>query len=103
MAKSKITKVGKKSFRYNYDHSVVEWVTKASAEEIKDNKEWQAKYGKDLWDIDEDGYMVVDAIGLHKENWDNKEARMEYLNEWVMDIEETTAYELDMFVKCEMA
>jgi len=69
MAKySRVHKVGKKSFRYNYDRATLEWVCKPDAQMIEDNKEWQEKFGKDLWDI-VDGYVVFDTIGLGRDNW----------------------------------
>ena len=69
MAKySRVYKVGKKAFRYNYERATLEWVYKPDAQIIEDNKEWQEKFGKDLWDI-VDGYVVCDTIGLGRENW----------------------------------
>ncbi len=81
-----ICKVGKRLFRYNRKHCVVEYITKATSEDRADNAEWQKKYGKDLWDIDAAGYIVLDSIGLRPENWDNKDSRTEYLNEWAYEL-----------------
>lgn len=89
---SGITKVGGREFRYNYDKHLVEWVQKADAQILADNEDWQKKFGKNLWDVDETGYVVVYTVGLREENWKNKEARMEYLQEWTYDIEEELAY-----------
>lgn len=69
MAKySRIYKVGKKSFRYDNENATLQWVYKPDKQIIEDNKEWQAKHGKDLWDI-VDGYVICDIIGLGRENW----------------------------------
>lgn len=99
MKKSSIYKFKGKLFRYNFDHCVVEWVSKATQEEIDDNKKWQAKYGKNLWDIDEDGYIEIDAVGLRKENWTRKAVRDEYLSEWVAEIAEACDYEMALEAK----
>ena len=34
-----------------------------------------------------------------EKNWKNKDIRDEYLFEWCMDIEEETAYEMELFMK----
>lgn len=69
MAKySKIYKVGKKSFRYNYDEAMLEWVSNITKRIKKDNEEWQKEFGHDMWDI-VDGKVVNDRIGLMRENW----------------------------------
>ena len=66
------------------------------------NKEWQAKYGKDLWDIDENGMLEITSAGLSRENWENKESRAEYLGVWVDEIEEEAAILAADFVKYEL-
>lgn len=85
---SKVYAYREKLFRYDYENGIVSLVYKADKEMLNDNKEWQAKYGKDLWDIDEDGYIESSSVGLMRENWDNKEARDEYLWEWVEELNE---------------
>lgn len=97
MKKGKFSGIYKRSgfsFRYDYDHCVVEVVSKAGAEEIADNEEWQSKFGKNLWDIDEAGYIVHDSVGLRPENWKNKEVRDEYLDEWIFEFREAVEIEL---------
>ena len=89
-------KYGKKLFRYDYNERLVEWIHKPSEDELNDNKEWQEKYQKDLWEI-VDGYVVVDRVGLRMENWDNVESRKSYLQNWCDDIEEETQIELSYF------
>lgn len=99
MAKmSGIYRYKKKLFRYNFDSCVVEWVSKPTAEEIKDNEEWHRKHGRDLWEI-EDGMIVNDSIGLRPENWKNKEARNEYLDEWIFELQEEFECELAFELK----
>ena len=66
----------------------------AQDSEKKDNEEWTAKYGKPLWEIDESGYMIVDSIWLSRENWKDKEARNEYLEEYCYQLEDFIASEL---------
>lgn len=84
--KSRPYKFAGKLFRYDFVHSLVEWISKADATMIADEKEWREKYGHSLYDIDEDGFAVVDTIGLHVDNWKHKETRDEYLDEWVQEI-----------------
>lgn len=92
---SGIYKKDGKMFRYDFEHCIVEYVCKASKDEIANNKEWQSKYGRNLWDIDENGYMVIDSAGLRAENWKNKEVRDEYLAEWIEEMK----YECEMMAQ----
>ena len=97
---SKVYKRGKKLFRYDYDNALVLWVFKATKNEINDNKEWQEKYGKNLWDIDDDGYIEISSVGLGKVNWTNKDARDGYLDLWIDELEEESrwlAKEFEMY------
>ena len=91
---SGIYKRGGQLFRYNYEHCVVEYVCKASQEELADNEEWLRKYGRKLWEIDESGYITIESVGLRPENWKNKEARNEYLDEWLFELREGMEFEL---------
>ena len=91
MSKSRVYKVNGRIFRYDYDKNRVEWVSKATQEELKDNEEWVAKYNHPLWEIEE-GYVIHDTIGLSLENWKNKEARQEYLEGYCYDIDAEVAY-----------
>ena len=99
---SAVYKRGKRHFRYDFERCMVEYVCKASEEELADNAEWMAKYGRPLWDIDESGYMVIDAAGLRPENWKRKSSRDMYLDEWMADLDAETACEMEMFVKYEL-
>ena len=94
MKKSAVYKFRGKLFRYNFDECLVEYLAKATKEELEENKEWQKKYGKNLWDIDENGYIEIDAAGLRKENWTRKAVRDEYLSEWVAEMQEALEWEL---------
>lgn len=76
-----------KTFRYDWDNALVAWVTKANKEMMADNEEWREKYGKNLWDIDEKGYIEVDTYGLRNENWKDKETRNEYLDGFIAEME----------------
>ena len=102
MKKSRVYKVEEKLFRYDYDNCIVEWVTKASKEELKDNAEWLEKYGKPLFDIDEHGYITNDGIGLRLENWKNKEVREEYLAEWANELNYEAECLVNDFIKYEL-
>jgi len=88
----KIVTVGKRQFRYDRKNSIVECVQKATEEMLEDNREWQSKYGKNIWDIDADGYWVCASAGLMHENWDNADARTEYLEEWCSELDEEDSF-----------
>ena len=97
--KSRVYKRGGKCFRYDYDNALVIWVMKATQEDINDNKEWQEKHGRNLHDIDDDGYIEVDAVGLSSSNWKNKEMRDSYLDQWIDEINEEATYLMNEFIK----
>ena len=92
-------KIGKKTFRYDEKNAIVEYVSKATPEMYADDEEWFAKYGKPLWGIDDDGYIVLDSAGLSREHWKNRESRIEYLTEWTYEIEDEVAYLMEEFVE----
>mgnify|MGYP003571350182 CR=1 FL=1 len=100
--KSKPVKINGKLFRYDYENSVVEYIYKPSPEEIADNAEWETRHGYPLYHVDETGYEVLDSIGLRRENWDNRETRMEYLHGWAEELEEETRCMMDDFIKYEL-
>ena len=91
MKRSRSYKRNGKLFRYNFDRCLVEWIVKPTSEMIADNKEWQAKFHKDLWNV-EDGYTIIETVGLRTENWKNKESRDEYLDAWCDDLDEESEY-----------
>lgn len=95
-------KIGKKEFRYNRDHAIVEYVCKATPDMYADDAEWMEKFNRPLWGIDKDGYVVLDSAGLSREHWDDKESRIEYLTSWGYDIDSETNYLVEEFVKYEM-
>lgn len=100
--KSKPYKFDGKLFRYDFDAGLVEYIGKADDDMLRDNEEWQAKHGRNLWDVDAEGYMVFDYIGLRKENWKNKAVRDEYLSEWCFELDEEASVMVDNFVKHEL-
>jgi len=100
--KSGITRCKGNSFRYDYDTCMVEYVFKATEENRKDNEEWLQKYNEPLWNIDDKGYIVLERIGLRPENWKNKEARMEYLQEWSYELNAECSALVADFVKYEL-
>lgn len=90
-----------KTFRYDFDRCVVEYIFKATEEDIADEQEWIEKYERPLLGIDEEGYIVASTVGLRKENWTRKPVRDEYLSGWVDELgEEERCMEAD-FVKYE--
>ena len=99
--KSKPYKLNGKTFRYDYDACVVEYLYKASAEDIREEQEWIEKHGTPLFGIDKAGYSVIDAVGLRAENWKNKAARNEYLAEWAWELDENSAFLAEQYRKYE--
>ena len=100
--KSKPYKLDGKLFRYDFDHSMVEYIFKAEAEDIAFEQEWEKTHDYRIYEIDADGYMVMDAAGLHKDNWTNKAARDEYLAAWSVDLDAEAAAMEANFVKYEL-
>lgn len=100
--KSKLYKLNGKLFRYDYDRSVVEYVYKADKETIEEENEWLKTHDRPLYDIDEQGYAVMDSAGLSVKNWKNKEARNEYLSGWAFELDEEAAYLADEFERYEL-
>lgn len=100
--KSKPYKVSGKLFRYDFDSSTVEYIAKAGTEEIEADREWKETHGRSLYGIGDDGYMVLDTIGLNRKNWENRAARDEYLSGWAVDLDaEAKALAAD-FLRWEM-
>ena len=91
-----------KLFRYDFDDGIVEYICKATREMIADNEEWQSRHGCDLWDIDKDGYHVLDSAGLCKENWVCKESRDSYLKSWMDAYEDECDALVKSFVRNEL-
>ena len=85
--KSNPYKLAGKLFRYDFDHSMVEYIFKAEAEDIAFEQEWEKTHDYRIYEIDAEGYMVMEAVGLHKDNWTNKAARDEYLAAWIVDLD----------------
>lgn len=75
-------KVAGKWFRYNYKYSEVEYITHASNE-----------FGP---------IEVITSVGLSKDNWENKEARNEYLQGWAEELDAEANSLADDFIKNEL-
>lgn len=73
-----------KTFRYNFETQIVQYVVEPTDDGLKDN---------------EDGYCVLDSAGLKKSNWINKEARDTYLDNWSEEIDEEVAYLVREFME----
>lgn len=97
-----IVTVGDRKFRYDRLNSIVECISKATNDMEEENIIWQSRFGENLWDIDSDGYIVLASAGLAAENWDDSEARAEYLNCWALELDEEDACLAEQFVRYEM-
>ena len=96
MKYSKVYKHLNHEFRYNYDWGVVEYIAKADEWMLKEEAEWKASHGgRSLFDIDEEGYSLIDSVGLSKKNWEDKESRDSYLEEWIAEMR----YEASLYAK----
>lgn len=91
---SRIYKRQGKSFRYDFDNSLIQLVSKATPQDIDDEKEWVEQYGESLLNIGSDGYMVINSAGLRPEHWLDRESRNEYLDGWIGEMEEELRYEM---------
>lgn len=101
--KSSVYKVRGKMFRYNFDTCEVEYLYKASAEEIAEEEDWKQRHGgRPLVGIDADGYVVLSTVGLQKKNWTSKASRDEYLAEWAEELEAESQQLADDFIKYEL-
>lgn len=100
--KSKPYKVSGKLFRYDFDSSTVEYIAKAGTEEIEADREWKETHGRSIYGIGDDGYMVLDTIGLNRKNWENRAARDEYLSGWAVDLDAEAEALVADFLRWEM-
>lgn len=75
-------KVAGKWFRYNYKYAEVEYITHPSNE-----------FGP---------IEVITSVGLSKDNWENKEARNEYLQGWAEELDAEANSLADDFIKNEL-
>lgn len=103
MAKSKVFELDGALFRYDYESGVVEYIIKASKEEVEEDRKWKEKYGHSLLDIDKEAYMVVCTAGLSVGFWKDKEAREEYLSGWLAELRAETEQLANDFLECEMS
>lgn len=80
-------------FMYDKENSIVYSVAKMGAKERKNNEEWLINYNKPLFETDPSGnYILLNSVGLRRENWSNKEVRDEYLAGWCSELDEELAY-----------
>jgi hypothetical protein len=82
-----------KLFLYEEKTATLYYVSRTTKEEIADNKEWEEKYNKPLFDTIGE-YTVIDNIGLRVENWKNKDVRNEYLYEYCTQLDDDLQYML---------
>lgn len=96
--RSRVYKVRDKLFQYDFDECMVYWVSKPNKDILEDNDEWMSKHGHPLFPINDDGYMdVTDGVGLAKSNWQDKEARNEYIEMWCDELDEENAILLEQY------
>ena len=101
--KSSPYKLNGKLFRYNFDTCIVEYIMKADKDDLETDEEWKRTHdGRSLLGIGGDGYIILDSIGLSRENWKNKEARDGYLSAWCNDLDDELASMTADFVKYEL-
>lgn len=101
--KSSPYKLNGKLFRYNFDTCIVEYIMKADKDDLETDEEWKRTHdGRSLLGIGGDGYIILDSIGLSRENWKNKEARDGYLSAWCNDLDDELASMEADFVKYEL-
>ena len=101
--KSSPYKLNGKLFRYNFDTCIVEYIMKADKDDLEADEEWKRTHdGRSLLGIGGDGYIILDSIGLSRENWKNKEARDGYLSAWCIDLDDELASMEADFVKYEL-
>ena len=91
--KSNPYKLNGKLFRYNFDTCVVEYIQKADQETMQEDAEWKRNH---------DGYIILETIGLSRENWKDKEARDGYLSVWCNDLDAELESMAADFVKYEL-
>ena len=89
-------KRGKRLFMYDEKNAIVNCVARMSAEEKTENEKWMESHNRPLFETDESGeYMILDGVGLRRENWKNKEVRDSYLDMWNDELDEEMAYMMD--------
>lgn len=101
--KSNPYKLNGKLFRYNFDTCVVEYIQKADKETLANDAKWKQTHdGRSLYGVGDDGYIILDSIGLSRKNWSNKEARDGYLSAWCNDLDAELESMAADFVKYEL-
>lgn len=96
-------KLNGKLFRYNFTDCTVEYVQKADAETIASETDWMEHHnGDSLYGINTGGYIVLDTVGLRRENWEDREARKEYLTEWCAELDAELKSMMADFVRHEL-
>ena len=97
---SKVYKIGRRLFRYNYNESVLEYVVKETAKKRKENEDWLKEgFTEPLWNF-VNGYDVMDSIGLNRENWEA--SPRSWCEQYNDELEEEFSYQTYMFEKYEM-
>ena len=77
-------RMNKKVFIYDRDDAVVCWVQKIN----KDTSDWEKKHFGTI----NDTWLIIDSVGLGRDNWRNRETREMYLQQWCDEIEEECSF-----------
>lgn len=102
--KSKIYRLNGKQFRYNFENSTVQYIQKAAKETVRrEEMRKQSHEEGNLCSKGDNEYIVLDSIGLSRENWENLEARKEYISAWCNDLDEEMDAMVDDFVRYEFS
>lgn len=89
MSKSKIYEYRGRKFRYNYEKSVIEHVDQLTPTEVGVNEKYRKKYGKPIFETDENRYYVFTEIEMSAEDWKNKATRDRRLEKWCATLDKT--------------
>lgn len=94
---SNVITVGSRNFRYDYAAKEVQWVHKASEEDIKEEMEWLAESDEPLYGIDAEGYMVNETYSMPLEVWNDEGRRMAELRRINGRLEVELDYMINVF------
>lgn len=89
-------KRGERLFIYDEDNAIVYYIGKMTEKDKQMNKEWLEKSGRQLFNTVENGeYIILDSVGLGRENWKDKESRDDYLDQWNYELNMETEYMME--------
>ena len=89
MGKSNIYEYRGRKFRYNYDAEAIEHVDRLTPTEVGINEKYRKKYGKPIFETDENRYYVFSEIKMSVEEWENNDIRDKRLDSWCAALDKT--------------